>query len=624
VAGVLIRLKLATLRHSWRAGDTSMLWLGASVGLAIAAWAWYQAVSEEDAIRALELLATTFAVWGLIWLALPIMGGSGGDPLQPESFRLLPLSPRRLAIGLLGASAVGVLPLVTFVAFAGLVAVAARLGAGALVVSIVAIPASLAFVIALARVVVGAMGVAMESRLGLELAAVQYALVIALSFIWFPIGVVTAEGGTGADALDFLPSAGDLAQMVPTGWGAVAVESVGRGEWALALGALAGLLGLTAVLLLAWSVLLARRLRGVAGGPGRPFRPAPIWDGLGSAVVSASPVGAVVGKELRAWARHPRRTVELRVALWSALFLVVIPGLFGARGDLWPWAGAVIVVVAAVGYSNVYGMDGTSLWLTVLAPGSAGADVRGRQLAWLLAVGPLAVAITVVLTAASWDAAMVRWVLAILPALLGAAAGLGPLLALTMPAPLPERRGGDPLDLGDDPTTAGTLLVHGLLVFVGLPVLAAPAALAVWLLPSPANWLGALVGLATGALYAWGMGRVAVGYLARNGPEVLDRMRARPARLAPTPAAPVGKEGAQATQSTLVSTAVSLLVTVGVILLVPQGLVAIVFSLIGSDVRSWFVALYLPEGLQLAAGVLLGLLGAVALGVAWWLHRRNA
>jgi hypothetical protein len=112
VAGVLIRLKLATLRHSWRAGDTSMLWLGASVGLAIAAWTWYEAVSEEDTVPALELMAVTFAVWGIIWLALPIMGGSGGDPLRPESFRLLPLPPRRLAIGLLGASAVGVLRLV--------------------------------------------------------------------------------------------------------------------------------------------------------------------------------------------------------------------------------------------------------------------------------------------------------------------------------------------------------------------------------------------------------------------------------------------------------------------------------------------------------------------------------
>jgi ABC-2 type transport system permease protein len=622
VAGVLIRLKLATLRHSWRAGDTSMLWLGASVGLAIAAWTWYEAVSEEAAVPALELLAVSFAVWGLIWLVLPIMGGSGGDPLRPESFRLLPLPPRRLAIGLLGASAVGVLPLVTFVAFAGLLAVAARIGAGATVIAIVAVPASLAFVIALARVVVGAMGVAMESRIGLELAAVQYALVIAVSFIWFPIGVVAAEGGAGADGLDFLPSAEDLAQIVPTGWGAVAVESADRGEWTLAVGALAGLLGLTTLLVLAWAALLARRLRGVTGRSGRQFRPAPAWDSLISAAVPASPVGAVMGKELRSWARHPRRTLELRVALWSALFLVVIPGLFGARDDLWPWAGAVIVLVAAVGYSNVYGMDGTSLWLTVLAPGAARADVRGRQLAWLMAVGPLAVAITVLLTAASRAAEATPWVLAVLPALLGAAAGLAPLLAVTMPAPLPERRGGDPLDLGDDPTTVGTLLVHGLIVFLGLSVLAAPAVLAVALLPPPTHWLGVLVGLLTAALCAWGIGGVAVGHLARNGPEVLDRMRARPAQRAPAPAAVV-TEGGPGAKSALVSTAVGLLVTVGVILLVPQGLVALVFSLVGSDVRSWFLALYLHGGLQLTAAFVFAVLGASVLVAAWWLHRRK-
>ena len=41
------------------------------------------------------------------------------------------------------------------------------------------------------------------------------------------------------------------------------------------------------------------------------------------------------------------------------------------------------------------------MWLTVMTPRSARADVRGRQAAWLIAVGPYAVAATVILTASA-------------------------------------------------------------------------------------------------------------------------------------------------------------------------------------------------------------------------------
>jgi ABC-2 type transport system permease protein len=619
VVGALIRLKLATLRHSW-SGDTSMLWLGALLGLALAAGTWARAAGAENTGRAIELLAIGFALWALIWLVLPIMGGSGGDALRPESFRLLPIPPRRLAAGLLVASAVGVLPLVTVVAFAALVPVAVQLGVAALPVSVAATILSLAFVIALSRVVVGLMGLAMESRIGLELAAIQYALVIALSFVWLPIGIVAARGDGETNTFDFLPSAGDIARVVPTGWGPVAVEWAGSGRWLLVLLALACLTLACALLVIGWAALLARRLHGISGGRGRRFRPASAWHRGGRGVVPATPVGAVVGKELRAWARHPRRTVELRVALWSALFLTVVPGLFGARDLLWPWAGAVIVVIAAVGYSNVYGMDGTSLWLTLLAPGAAAVDVRGRQLAWLLVLAPLSLAVTVILTAASGAGAAWPWVLAVLPALLGSAAGLSPLLALRMPAPLPERRDGDPLELGEDPTTSGTLLVHGLVVFVALPILAAPAALTVWLLPSPAEWLGVPVGLATGWLCASGLGRLAERYLVQSGPELLDELRARPQR---ADAAPQTGKHRRTERSPVSSAVTSVLLTLGIILLVPQGIVALVFSLVGADVRSWFVALYLPGSLQVVASVVLALVGAALLAATWWLNREE-
>jgi ABC-2 type transport system permease protein len=153
------------------------------------------------------------------------VAASGADPLQPDLFRLLPIPPLRLALNLLGASAVGVLPLVTLATFASLVLVALRLGSAAVIVSIVGMALSLAFVIALSKVVVHWFGMAVESRLGLELAAIQYALLICLSFIWLPIGVVAAQGGPSGAVLTPLPSIGEIARLLPTGWSVGAVEA---------------------------------------------------------------------------------------------------------------------------------------------------------------------------------------------------------------------------------------------------------------------------------------------------------------------------------------------------------------------------------------------------------------
>jgi len=597
-----------------------MLQLGAVVGIAIAAWTWYQVATAANVTDAAGATAVSFAVWALVWVALPLMAGSGGDPLQPDLFRLLPIPPRRLAFSLLGASAVGVLPLVTFVAFASLVLVGAPLGPAAAVVSLVGACVSLAFVIASSRVVVQWMGMAVESRLGLELAAIQYALLICLSFIWLPIGVVAAQGGTGGGVLMSLPPPGEVARALPTGWSTVAVEAAGRGDWLLVVGALAGLTGLTVGIVVVWAGLLARRLRGESASHARRFRPASVWNVR--RLVPSTPLGAVVGKELRAWARHPRRSLQLRVAFWSALMLTVVPGLFGARAELWPWTGAVFAVVATIGFANVYGMDGSSLWLTLVTE-TARDDVRGRQTAWLVAVGLPAVLVTIAFTALAGDPAAWPWVLAVLPALVGASTGGGPLLAVLLPASLPERRGGNPLELGDAPTTAGRLMMQGLVVTLLTPLMAVPAGLVVWLSPSPAHWFGVVVGLITGGLYAWGFGRGAAAYLSRHGPELMDQMRMRANPVARASARSV-KAGAPTSGSALAAIASGVLATVGIILLVPQGIVALTFSLADSDVKSWFVARYLPDELQVPASVMLAIVGGLILLAAWLMRSPRA
>jgi ABC-2 type transport system permease protein len=301
------------------------------------------------------------------------------------------------------------------------------------------------------------------------------------------------------------------------------------------------------------------------------------------------------------------------VAIWSGVLLAILPGVVGST-VLWPWAGAIVIVIAGVGLANVYGMDGSAYWMTMLAPHSERVDVRGRQVAWLLVVATIAVVGTLVLTAASSYPEVWPWVAAAVPALLGAGAGLGIVLAVCTPAALPERRGGDPLDLGDDPTTGGNLMIHGVVMSLGVPLMAAPAMLVVPVSPIA----GLVAGLVTGVAYAWIGGTLAIWRLRVAGPEVLERLRARPAA---KPAAPGASAGSRPALSRRRSIARNLLLIAGALLFFPQGIVPIILSLSGSESQLWFVALYLPEPWPIPAAIAAIVLGCGSWYAAWRLGR---
>lgn len=192
----------------------------------------------------------------------------------------------------------------------------------------------------------------------------------------------------------------------------------------------------------------------------------------------------------------------LLIAVVVGAAVCVIPRLTAGTTRLFPFAGAGTVVIAGACACNLYGNDGTSLWLTIAAPGSGRPDVRGRQLAWLLLVGPYAVALTLILTALSGQGWTWPWVLGILPALLGGACGLAPLASVAWVVPL---------DAAGDPTPLYSLKVELALVAVALTA-APPVAVAVagaatgleWL-----TWLAVPAGVGTGLLLAWWLGAAA-------------------------------------------------------------------------------------------------------------------
>ncbi|MFF2073821.1 hypothetical protein ACFVXG_03600 [Kitasatospora sp. NPDC058162] len=627
-AAVLTGMKLAVLRRSMSGPRAASLIAGGVCGAPMAVGTALLGLVDFPVPEAgVGTIALVLLVWTVGWAVGPTL--TGGDPtLRLSYFALVPQPPRRLALGLLVASFVGVTPALGLVAFAVLVVFGAGLGPLPALVAVPGMLLQLLFVVLLAKLSLQGLGSVARSRLGWELSSLLVGLVCGfLNTGWFGLAFFfKLLGGHWA------PTVGTVVRALPSGWSVVAVDAARRSDWALVVACLGGLLALCGVLFAAWTALLARQLvrggtagGGTAGG-GRAGARRGAGRGARLRFLPDTPGGAVVGKELRLWARDPRRARFLRIALWTGLFTGLLPVLGGFPTVL-PWTGVVLALYAGPLGSSLYGLDAGALWLTLVVPGAERVDVRARQLAWLLIVGPAALLLTVAATLAvpnggwAWP-----WLLAVLPAVLGAGAGLVPLMSLLGPAPFPDRPGGNPLDgfsdESGDQVRMQSLAVLVLQLFAALP--AAGVVLAGTLLhSSPLRWAGVVVGLGTGLLYGWWMGRAARRRLESRGPELLDVMRKGVRRGTSSVGGPVGgaaggPAGRSQEEQVLLdrlarrrTAAAGLLVTVGVLSTAPQGGVALAMSLLAPANRSWFLALYLPPGWQVPVASGFILLGAV-------------
>ncbi len=613
----MIRMKLAMLRHT-----PGYLWGWKTYGgLLLAITTIVMGMSQiHDAAIVTNRLCLAFASWTLGWILAPIQTGGGGDEtVMPEHFALLPIAPRKLATDLLAAAFVGLGPAFTAIAFAGVFIFGAQLG---LVPALIAIPAmllQLVFTVLLSRVTIGAAGAAMKSRLGLEFAALQYAFLVMLTFVgWVPFAALNKRGQlqeSGDILVGRLPHAlSRLVHMLPTGWGPVAVNAAHRSDWRVVFAGLAGLLALCVVLLLAWARLLTARLT----------TPATVSTGhMGvedqlplERFLPDSPLGGAIGREVRTWFREPRYALELRIAILSGLLIAAVPMLAG-WWYLVPWAGCITAIMAGSCACNIYGLEGSALWITLTTPDAERTDVRGKQWALIVIFAPVVLALTVILTVWNGESWVWPWVLAAVPALLGGAAGLMILVAIFGAVPVPEssRRSGN-LMAGADNTGSNIVMI------CSVPLVALPAVGVVWLGSEMAGawklaqWIGVPVGVATGALLFWWGGRIATRQLQRHGPELLTLMKygkQETARSRPT--------GIDAVPAGWQRNLVRFCWWFSWIPLLPQGLAPALVLLVGSDVKSWFLPLYLPAEVQWPVAIAMIALGLVMIGVALFLTK---
>jgi hypothetical protein len=616
VAGVLIlvRLKLTLLRRSMTGSRGAWMVAGAVVGtgLAVSTIVLSALYRASPAILG-DLLGVIYALWLAGWIVGPVWGGA---PLvRAEHFALIPVPRRRLAAGLLGAAFAGTTTAVTLLAFISLVIFGARLGVLPALVAVPAVALQLVLVVLLSRLVVTVFGQVARSRLGSAVVGVLVAgLLIVSQSGWMLAVAVRTSGllGTGVT-----PAFATLVRALPSGWGLYAVEAAGRSDWLTAVGVLAGLAAANALLLLAWSWKLGspRAARATIRGARRIRirRTGPL----------SGPVGGVAVKELRTWRRDPLRVQAIAVSLSWALGTCLLPLTFGSK-VLLPWAGPAMALTAATLSVNLYGQDGTALWLTLVIPGAERNDVRGRQRAFLFLFGPVVTIAAVGLTALAGLAWTWPWVLALVPALLGGGIGLLAWMSVAAlaPGPDPHRRPDNPMD------NAGATGPAYVMFWVGL-LLCLPAVgmvlVGTLLHSAPLRWAGIPAGVAVGVLlYAW-LGHAGYRRLEARGPELLLKMRAgRSSR--PSRAAAAARAGATARAAATMprkqGTIVGLGIPLGAILLFPQGIIPVVLKLAHARGRIWFLPLYLPEPLQWPACFVMIILGVAVFCYVLWTMRQ--
>ncbi|MEU1841528.1 hypothetical protein [Micromonospora chersina] len=498
MVGVLMHTKHLVLRHSFSGSKAATTVYGLIAGLlAAGATIWFVVRAGAGAG---DLLALTLASWVVGWVLAPMMGS--GDPgIRKEHLDRLPITHRRKAVALFAAALVGVGPTVMLVAAASLLVYAARLGAGAAAVAVPAVLLLVLLVVAVSNVVVVGIGSLMNTRRAAALMAVPWGVLICLTAQGWTL--IAAFGGNAGGPLPAGFAHG--LRVAPSGWPVAAVEAAGRGQWGAALAALAGMAAIVAMAVLVWARLLRRP------------QPAPvITPGTTQAWAPPTTVRAVMGKELRTWSRDLVRIHFLTFALVYAVTYALLPLAIGST-DYLPMTGVFGLALAAGCSAHLYSSDGTALWHTLLAPGNERADVRGRQLAWLVLVGPPAVVLTALGAVAHGEMTMVHWAAALLPVTLGAGVGLMLLISVYVPIRMtdPHRRGSNP---GHD---GGSLAG---LVWLVLPVLAVAAAPAIVLVAVGPPWVGVAAGFAIGGLLAWGLGRLAYRRLGTHGPELLAKV----------------------------------------------------------------------------------------------------
>ncbi|WP_309129885.1 hypothetical protein [Microbacterium sp.] len=602
MADVIVELNRALSRNRSTDGKTAQRALGATLGFTLAGITLLLPLLEIPPAARRDLVCLALGLWLIGWLVAPSF--TGGPELTGQFFRLHPVRRSILTRGLLVAACTGLPAVVALAAFAAVIVAAIPLGPGAVLISIPATLLSVLVLIVAARLTAIWFAAVSRSRVGAVVSSIVTAAIIVLAqHSWILLIAIMIHIDTGLTG-----GLGTAVAVLPSSWALIAVDAAGGNEWGLALTALGALAALAALLSFWWTrVVTAAPLRAsVVRAPRR--------DG-------APPISALQ-KELLGWRRDSLRLQDLVLPVAYAIGTTALPLVIGF-GGLLPFTGVALVLLGAATSSNLYGASGTSLWTLLLAPGALAKDVRARQLAWLIVFGGLGAVFTVVGCLLYPDPGLVPWAICAFLAVLGAGAGLVVFLSVYALTPV-----ADPHTTKHSPAGHSDLTGPAFVAIAAVLTLAAPT---VGLLVAASlshaaglRWGSIAAAGATAALVPWALGTAAIRRLSLRGPELMHKMRSGPPDSAA--ASGTGQSPVHSDATTTASNATprvsgfesmrplenalfwTLFIT-AILAAVPQGLVAALHLLANSRVTGWFVALHLPERLQLPGAVGFAVLG---------------
>ena len=360
MAGVLIEMRGAILRRSvsyhGASGSRGRLIGGLllalfvtllAVGTLLAGLVHYHYPGAGAAV-----VATLSFGWLLGWVTGPLLTGDDAT-LRMDYFKLLPIPARKLAFAMLGAAFANISLVFSLIAFAALIALGAQSGPAAALTGAAAVLLDLVLAVVASTVAIAVFGPAISSRRGRDFGTFVLALVITLLSLASGLVPFVAKRLTGGHS----PALTAVVKILPSGWGAVAVDAAGRSDWGLTGLALGGLVALIGVLVLAWPPLLARRLTMSARGGGRAAHARRERE----PILPSTPLGAVIGKELRMYSRSVLRSVMLMISFLVAVEMAIGHGtvsLTNAIPESWiPRVQAWCNILAFIGSSMVAGLS---------------------------------------------------------------------------------------------------------------------------------------------------------------------------------------------------------------------------------------------------------------------------
>ncbi|WP_353647740.1 hypothetical protein ABLG96_12650 [Nakamurella sp. A5-74] len=367
--------------------------------LAVGAIAY--ALSMLRSVPEAGYLAVTglFALQLVAWTLTPMVAFGVDETVDPSKFALLPIRPATLQRGLLVSSVVGYLPLFNAVILIGCAIGLSFLG-WMLPIALLCIVLQLVTCVVFSRAAATSMATLMSSRRGRDLGmAVGFGVLVV-----YMLATLGLNSGSSAGFGAAAQRTAEILSWTPPGALASLPAQIATEQWARAVASAVIALVFLTLGWLWWSRALRKSLVTVdsdtaSSAPSRGIGGA---SAIGGTLIGTAQV--VAGRDRTLMWRDPMRRMPWLISIFMGVAwpLIVVPG----EGAVFASAfGALLMGSQA---ANQFGLDGSGLWLHLVAFGDqvrARGELLGHNLAVLVPAIPLVVAVTAAVAAirGGWD-----------------------------------------------------------------------------------------------------------------------------------------------------------------------------------------------------------------------------